>query len=263
MPERKRGWNCTGKQNLSWDLLRLKKVFLPFLETSIGWLLRWAVLVLKARGRRTALAELPVQKNTEPVFITKFQKSSVKVTGAEGWMPVVVNDISHSDYFWGQSTRPSVVEVFSLAKFCIILTLAPTYPLWSWFCSAKNLNTAPCYSWSRDFSSFRSPSKTGDVTRKNCCQQQGSKCSWWRQVAGSEDLLSYEWMSSSAVRWPQLPCSQEEQRVFLDQQILRLFRAGELSLLAHLCSCKRLSSVYHRCFPCVGFCFFVEFGNLQ
>lgn len=37
------------------------------------------MLVLKDGGRRTALAELPVQKNTEPVFIAKFQKNSIKV----------------------------------------------------------------------------------------------------------------------------------------------------------------------------------------
>lgn len=35
--------------------------------------------MLKDGGRRTALAELPVQKNTEPVLIAKFQKDSFKV----------------------------------------------------------------------------------------------------------------------------------------------------------------------------------------
>lgn len=164
-------------------------------------------------------------------------------------MHVVLNDISHSDYFWRQSARPSVAKAFSLTEFCIILTLAPTYPLWSWFCSAKNLNTAPCYSWGRDFSSSRSPSKTGDVTRKNCCQQQRPRCSWWRQFAGSEDLLSYEWMSSSSILWPQLPCSQEEQPVFLDQQIPRLFRAGERSLLAHFVFLQEVLLCISQVFP--------------
>jgi len=37
------------------------------------------VLVLKDGGRRTVLSELPVQKDTEPVFIAKFQNDSIKV----------------------------------------------------------------------------------------------------------------------------------------------------------------------------------------
>lgn len=37
------------------------------------------MLVLKNGGRRTALAELPVQKNKEPVFIAKFWKESIEM----------------------------------------------------------------------------------------------------------------------------------------------------------------------------------------
>jgi len=47
-------------------------------EISLGWLLRWAVLVQKDIGRENCFSELPVQKNTESVFTAKFQKDSIK-----------------------------------------------------------------------------------------------------------------------------------------------------------------------------------------
>lgn len=37
------------------------------------------MLVEKAGGRENSLFELPVQKNTESIFIAKFQKGSIKV----------------------------------------------------------------------------------------------------------------------------------------------------------------------------------------
>lgn len=66
------------RKELHWEaefllgFIELEKDFSSISETSIGCLLRWAVLVLKDGGRRTALAELPVQKNKEPVIIAKF-----------------------------------------------------------------------------------------------------------------------------------------------------------------------------------------------
>lgn len=40
------------------------------------------MLVEKAGGREDSLSELPVQKNTESIFIAKFQKDQSKATEA-------------------------------------------------------------------------------------------------------------------------------------------------------------------------------------
>lgn len=150
-------------------------------EISLGWLLRWAALVQKDGGRENCFSELPVQKNTESVFIAKFQKDSIKRKPQKHKDKCLLCSAAYPTYITSEDRALAhYIKYLVTAEFFIILTLALVYPLKEYFHSAENVNAAPCNFWSSGFSSSRSSSKVGNVTSRNGCYQQGPKWSWWR-----------------------------------------------------------------------------------
>lgn len=99
-------------------------------EISLGWLLRWAALVQKDGGRENCFSELPVPKNTESVFIAKFQKDSIKRKPQKHKDKCLLCSAAYPTHITSEDRALAhYIKYLVTAEFFIVLTLAPMYPL--------------------------------------------------------------------------------------------------------------------------------------